>query len=227
MIPYKDDNPSRRFPLVSVTLLTVNGATFIYQHLVMPAGPMAMIQQYGFVPAGWHHFADLPWPAMALPWLKIITAMFMHGGWLHLIGNMLYLWIFGDNVEDRLGPFRYLIFYLLCGIGATLVHGMLYPASQTPTIGASGAIAGVMGAYLVFFPGAKVRTLMVWGVFVQILRLPALVVLGYWIVIQVVSGMAEYGAAPGGGIAWFAHIGGFVCGTGYAALVRVMGRRRR
>ena len=226
MIPFKDDNPSRTLPLVTLILLAINCATFIYQHLFLAAGPMDMIYRYGFVPSGWHHFADRPFPAMAMPWLRMVTAMFIHGGWLHLIGNMLYLWIFGDNVEDRLGHVRYLAFYLVCGIGATMVHAMLYPASQTPTVGASGAIAGVMGAYLIFFPRARVRTLVVWIVFVQILRVPAIVALGYWVLIQILSGMAEYGQGSKGGIAWFAHIGGFACGLAYAVLVRAMRRRR-
>jgi membrane associated rhomboid family serine protease len=148
----------------------------------------------------------------------------MHGGWIHVLSNMLFLWIFGDNIEDKLGHFRYLSFYLLCGVIASLSHILTNPSSQVPSIGASGAIAGVMGAYMVLFPKARIRTLLILGIFIQIVRVPAMVMLGYWILIQVLSGFAEIGLRAGGGIAWFAHIGGFIAGF---FLIMVMKRPRK
>ena len=165
---------------------------------------------------------DIDPPALVLVPLTILTAMFMHGGWIHLISNMLFLWIFGDNIEDRLGHLRYLFFYIMCGIAASLFHIFTNINSQVPGLGASGAIAGVMGAYIFLFPKARIRTLVVWFIFVQIVRVPAIIMLGYWIFIQVLSALAESGSRTGGGIAWFAHIGGFV--TGF--FVIIMMRKR-
>jgi membrane associated rhomboid family serine protease len=138
--------------------------------------------------------------------------MFMHGGWLHLLSNMLYLWIFGDNVEDVLGHLRYLLFYLLCGITAALTHGFLNLGSRVPVVGASGAIAGVLGAYMFLFPKARIRTLLILFVFIQVVNIPATILLGYWILIQILSGITELGSQATSGIAWFAHVGGFAAG---------------
>ena len=140
--------------------------------------------------------------------------MFLHGGWLHLIGNMWYLWIFGDNIEDRLGHFAYLIFYLLCGLGAGIVHTILNAGTEIPSVGASGAIAGVLGAYVVSYPFARVLTLVPIFVFLQVIEIPALLVLGFWFVMQFLSGTASLAVAGGnaGGVAWWAHVGGFVIG---------------
>src|SRR5204863_5588398 len=155
--------------------------------------------------------SNLPLVAVALPFL---TSMFLHGGWLHLIGNMWYLWIFGDNVEDRLGHFAYLIFYLLCGLGAGIVHTILNYQTVVPSVGASGAIAGVLGAYVVSYPGAKVLTLIPIFIFVQFIEIPALIVLGLWFVMQFFNGAAALAttSANGGGVAWWAHVGGFIIG---------------
>jgi membrane associated rhomboid family serine protease len=155
--------------------------------------------------------------------------MFLHGGWAHLIGNMLYLWIFGDNVEDRLGHVKYVVFYLGCGWVATLVHGLSNPGSAIPSIGASGAIAGVLGAYLVLFPKARVVTLIPLGFFIRLTQLPALAVLGFWFVLQLFSGTASLGAksAQTTGVAWWAHIGGFVAGLVVGGVVRMVQPRRR
>jgi hypothetical protein len=161
---------------------------------------------------------------VAVPALTVLTSMFLHGGWLHLAGNMWYLWIFGDNVEDRLGHSRFLLFYLLAGIVAASLHCVFNPASQLPTVGASGAIAGVLGAYLVAFPHARVVTLVPLFPFFQVLALPAVLVLGLWILMQFFSGALSLGSGTGGGVAWWAHIGGFVFGL---VVMRLLGGSRR
>ena len=168
---------------------------------------------YGVVPV--HVYS---WPASDQPFSALIqpffTSMFLHGGWLHLIGNMWYLWIFGDNVEDRLGHIRYLVFYFACGVGAGVVHLLLNPNSMVPSVGASGAIAGVLGAYLVSYPFARILTLVPIFFFFQVIEIPALIVLGLWFVMQFFYGTASLAAnsATGGGVAWWAHVGGFVIG---------------
>jgi membrane associated rhomboid family serine protease len=155
---------------------------------------------------------------------SILVSMFLHGGWAHLLGNMLYLWIFGDNVEDRLGHLKYLVFYLACGWAATLAHAWANPQSAMPAIGASGAIAGVLGAYLVIFPRARVLTLIPLGFFLRLTELPAVIVLGLWFVLQLFSGVASLGArtAEAGGVAWWAHIGGFAVGLAVGFAVRAL-----
>jgi membrane associated rhomboid family serine protease len=169
--------------------------------------------QYGIIPAAVFQWSqsDLPFSAVALPFL---TSMFLHGGWLHLIGNMWYLWIFGDNIEDRIGHFSYLIFYLLCGLGAGIAHTTLNYDSTAPSIGASGAIAGVLGAYLVSYPFARVLTLVPIFVFLQVIEIPALIVLGFWFLVQFLYGATALASATGnsGGVAWWAHVGGFIVG---------------
>jgi membrane associated rhomboid family serine protease len=212
MIPLRDENPSRTVSLVNITLILANVSVFIYQNFFISGGAAPLLLRLGCIPYEFTHFVDISPPALVSVPLTIITAMFMHGGWVHLLGNMLFLWIFGDNIEDKLGHFRYLSFYLLCGLIASLSHILTNISSQVPSIGASGAIAGVMGAYMVLFPRARIRTLLILGIFIQIVRIPAIVMLGYWILIQVLSGFAEFGSRTGGGIAWFAHIGGFIAG---------------
>ena len=138
--------------------------------------------------------------------------MFLHGGLLHIGGNMLYLWIFGNNIEDRLGHFRFLLFYLVSGIIASYAHALSAPSSTVPMIGASGAVAGVLGAYILLFPHARVHTLIFFGFFIQVIKIPALIVIGFWAIIQVINGILSQGLLPQGGVAWFAHIGGFLTG---------------
>ncbi|HUP63674.1 MAG TPA: rhomboid family intramembrane serine protease [Thermoanaerobaculia bacterium] len=209
MIPLRDANPRlHRPPLVNVTLIAINVVVFLWEISLGPRLEPALYQ-YAFIPArfwsagGWTH--DL---------LTMFLSMFLHGGWLHLGSNMLYLWIFGDNIEDQLGHGRYLLFYLLCGAAATMAHAVFNASSTLPSIGASGAIAGVLGAYLLLFPRARVHTLIPLGFFITMSALPAIVVLGLWFVIQFFSGIASIGVstAQTGGVAWFAHIGGFVAG---------------
>jgi membrane associated rhomboid family serine protease len=210
VFPLGDDNSQRRsVPVVTFGLIALNVVVF----LVELNGGQAFIQQWAFVP---RRFAEDPSGQAH----TVFTAMFMHGGWLHLFGNMLYLWIFGDNVEDRFGPLKFLMFYLLCGIAATTAQYYVSMRSGVPNVGASGAIAGVLGAYLIMFPGSRVNVLL--GN--QIVALPAIMVLGLWIVLQVFSGIGSI-AATGqttdqGGIAYMAHIGGFAAGLVLTFLFR-------
>ena len=223
MIPLRDENPSRGIPVVNVMLILINGFVFIYPHLFAPGLVDTVYLKLGFIPYEFFHLKDIGPQNLVPPPLTLITAMFLHGGWIHLLGNMLYLWIFGDNVEDVLGHGRYLFFYLLCGVTAALVHGFLHMNSRVPTIGASGAIAGVLGAYLFLFPGARIRTLFIIFIIIRVVRIPAVLLLGFWILIQTYSGLSEFGRTSGAGIAWFAHIGGFIAGF---LLILMMKKKR-
>lgn len=226
MIPLKDENPSKTIPVVNIFLILTNISVFIYLNYFAPVATRSIIFKLGFIPYELSHFVDInPKNLVPIP-LTIFTAMFMHGGWLHLLSNMLYLWIFGDNIEDILGHTKYLFFYVMCGIAATLVHGFININSQVPTLGASGAIAGVLGAYMFLFPKARIKTLVILFVVIQIVHIPAVIMLGYWILLQVLSAYAEHGSRAGGGIAWFAHIGGFVAGLVLIIMMKKPGRRR-
>lgn len=224
MIPLRDENPSKTIPFVNILLILANIAIFIYQIFFSFRDPQTLFLRLGCIPYELTHFVDIGPPSLVPIPLTIFTAMFMHGGWIHLLSNMLFLWIFGDNIEDKLGHFRYLCFYIMCGVAASLFHIVTNLHSQVPSIGASGAIAGVMGAYMWLFPKARIKTLLILGIFIQVVRIPAIVMLGYWILIQVLSGFAEWGSSTGGGIAWFAHVGGFVTGL---FLIIIMKKHRR
>ncbi len=209
MIPLRDENPSRSIPIINIGLILSNIAVFVYQHFYTPGDVQMLFYRFGFVPYQFFHFVDFgPKNGIGIP-LSIFTAMFMHAGWLHLLGNMLYLWIFGDNIEDTLGHRRYLFFYLVCGIAATLIHGVFNVNSKIPTVGASGAIAGVLGAYMLHYPKARVRVLLIFIIFVRIVKVPALALLGVWMLLQIFGGINAQSEV---GIAWFAHIGGFLAG---------------
>lgn len=213
MIPLRDSQPSRTTPVVTVALIVVNFAAFFYELSLDGFSRNHFIAAYGVVPDRLHL-------------VTLVTSMFLHGGWMHIIGNMWFLWIFGDNIEDSLGRGKFLMFYLLCGVAAALAHVLLNPYSRIPTVGASGAIAGVMGAYLVRFPRARITTLVPVFVFLTTFELPALVVLLYWFVIQFFSGVGSvaFSQQSAGGIAWFAHVGGFVAGV---LLILVLPKRER
>ena len=221
MIPIRDHNPSHRFPIVTVLIIAANVAVFLYQILV-PGDLETFFYTYGLVPCAvsgqcYGVAGSLP------PWMTLFTAMFMHGGWLHIISNMLYLWIFGNNIEDATGPIGFLIFYTLCGLGASAAQIATDPGSTIVNVGASGAIAGVLGGYLLMFPHARVDTLVIFGWFARLVSLPAILVLGGWFVLQLFSGVASLGAsATEGGVAYFAHLGGFVAGL---LLVKLFKRR--
>ena len=223
MIPLRDSAPRYSAPFVTVGLIVINTLVFIYQWQLDPFSLEYLFAQNGVVPLRFAEFvAGRASAGGAIP--PLLTSMFLHGGFLHLLGNMWFLWIFGDNVEDQLGHFRYLVFYLACGLTASLAHIFLNLPSQIPSVGASGAIAGVMAGYMLLFPGARVLTLIPFFL-IFIKELPAWVILLYWIVIQVVSGLTTLGTAVAlsqGGVAWWAHVGGFFAGL---ALVKIMGRR--
>lgn len=211
MIPLRDNAPRRSFPVVTLLLIAANTLVFLMQVTMSHYQLDSFVHQNGVIPFRMTQFVNgrVPIDAAIEP---LFTSMFLHGGWLHLIGNMWFLWIFGDNVEDAFGHFSYLVFYLLAGMTASFVQIAASPLSRIPTIGASGAIAGVMGAYLILFPRARVLTLVPFILFFTI-EIPALVMLIYWFVIQFFSGVASLGSAhTTGGVAFWAHVGGFIAG---------------
>jgi len=210
MFPLSDDNPREGPAYVTWSLIAACVLVFLWQLSLGRSGEVA-IYGFGMIPARLFGEAELPAtiPTVAPP-LTVLTSMFMHGGFLHLGGNMLYLWIFGDNVEESMGRFRFLLFYLACGAFAALAQAWVDPSSTIPMVGASGAISGVLGAYILLHPQATVRTLIVLGFFITIVRVPALIVLGIWFVMQFISAAAMPTAE--GGVAFWAHVGGFVAG---------------
>src|SRR5215475_9082637 len=231
MFPLKDDVQSLTTPFVTIGLIILNVLLLLYQLALQGSasteGARAthdLILEFGLVPCRLSGACDASLSVLP-PALTIVTSMFLHGGLLHVGGNMLYLWIFGDNVEDTLGHGRFLIFYLASGVIAALAQVALNADSSVPMIGASGAVSGVLGAYLLLFPRANVLTLIIVGFFVRLIRIPALLVLGFWFVIQCLSGLITWKARTDGGeVAWFAHLGGFLAGM---ALLLVMRPRKR
>lgn len=208
MIPFKDDNPTETTPFVTIGLIALNILIFLWQ-LSAPGGGERIAFFYGAIP---HNLLTFERTQPVSPVVSIFTSMFLHGGLFHVAGNMLYLWIFGNNIEDALGHVKFLLFYLISGVAAAYSHALTAPNSTIPMIGASGAVSGVLGAYLLLYPHARIHTLVIFGFFWQIVRIPALVVLGFWIVLQVISGILGAGTLQHGGVAWFAHIGGFLVG---------------
>jgi membrane associated rhomboid family serine protease len=225
MIPLKDDVPSSSFPFVTIGLIVLNVLVFLYQASIgmgSERAAEAFILEFGAVPCRVTGACAVPGD-FPPPIATIFTSMFMHGGLFHVAGNMLYLWIFGDNVEDTLGHGRFFLFYLLAGVAAALAQIMVHPDSRVPMVGASGAISGVLGAYLLLFPYARVLVLLIFGFFFRIVRWPASIVLGFWIVVQFLNGLITVSVAAGGaagGTAWFAHIGGFLAGMVLLFLMR-------
>jgi membrane associated rhomboid family serine protease len=207
-LPLKDDNPTSTFPLITLGLILANGLVFYHQMSLDTVESQNFIFKWGAIPYQIHHGEVLrEFPEIPLP-LTIFSSMFLHGGFLHLFGNMLYLWIFGNNIEDTLGHLRFLLFYLVCGLVAGLAQVFSNPESTVPMIGASGAVAGVLGAYLLLFPGARILTLFFIFIFIKFVRLPALVVLGFWFFIQL---LGVWGGSISN-VAFFAHVGGFIAG---------------
>lgn len=216
MIPLKDTTPRRSFPLVTILLILANFAVFIHQITLPPAASEAFVRTYALTPykvqmalAG-HRYT------LAQAIVPLFTSMFLHGGFLHILGNMWFLWIFGGNVEDRMGPFSYLIFYIICGLGSGISQMAFSWGSHVPSLGASGAISGVLGAYIVFFPGSRILTLVPLFIIWFTARIPAVIFIGLWFLMQFLSGIGSIeapGAANAGGVAWWAHVGGFVLGV--------------
>ena len=209
MLPLHDDTPTSSTPVVTVAFIIVCSLVFLYQSS-LPSNPGEIfVYQFGAIPAVLLGHAVLPPEAMAIPaFSTLLTSMFLHGSWMHLFGNMLYLWIFGNNIEDVMGSTKFVMFYLLCGIVAAFSHALTDPASTVPMVGASGAISGILGAYLLLFPHARILLL---APIVGTTYVPAGIVLGFWFVMQILSGGASLGS-QGGGVAFFAHIGGFIAG---------------
>jgi len=225
LIPLKDLTPRRSFPIVTLLLILVNVAIFLYQITLSPHAAQTFVNTYAVIPSriqsalAGHHYS------LAAALLPLFTCMFLHGGWLHIIGNMWFLWIFGSNVEDRLGSPGYLLFYLFCGIGSSATELFFTWGSHIPSLGASGAISGVLGAYIIFFPSSRILTLVPLFIIFFLARIPAFVFIGLWFAIQFLAGVGSLGHAgpgAGGGVAWWAHVGGFAIGLLIALAV---GRR--
>lgn len=209
MFPVSDVIPSRTTPFVTVGLIGLNALAFLYQLQLDDAALQQVVFERGVVPA-------------TFSWPTVLTSMFLHAGWVHFLGNMLYLWIFGDNVEDRLGHGRYVLFYFACGAAAALGQVAVHPSSPVPMVGASGAVAGVMGAYFVLYPRSRVLTAVFVVFFMDIIEIPAIFFLGIWFLMQLFNGVGSLGAeAAGGGVAFWAHVAGFVGGTATGLFVRV------
>jgi len=226
LIPLKSDNLLATFPVMNVLLIITNVLVFLYEISLSPRADNRLIFEFGLIPARFGMLIDPTrhaHPSLAAAVVPVLTAMFLHAGWLHLLGNMLFLWVFGGSVEDRMGHFAFLVFYLVCGFGAAAVHTAFNWGSAVPTIGASGAISGVMGAYIILFPRSRILTLVPLLILFFFWRIPAMLMLGYWFVIQFVSGLSSLGGADQGGVAVWAHVGGFVLG---ALLVLILGLRR-
>lgn len=208
MIPYKDDNPTYTFSYITIGIIVLNVIIFLLQ-VTARSDMKEVIYSYGAIP---HYLLTFEKNQPIHPAMTIFSSMFMHGGLFHLGGNMLYLWIFGNNIEDRLGHLRFIIFYLFCGVFAAFAHAITNPHSTIPMIGASGAVSGILGAYLLLFPRASVHTLIFLGFFITIVKIPALIVIGFWAIIQFINVLISTGLHGVGGVAWFAHIGGFLIG---------------
>ncbi|MCI0531191.1 MAG: rhomboid family intramembrane serine protease [candidate division Zixibacteria bacterium] len=210
MFPLRDNVPAETKPLITGGIIALNLLAFLYQ---LSYGPEfeSVFLKFGLIPYHLTHGQEMGYGTAIPAPVTLFTSMFMHGGWGHLIGNMWFLWIFGNNIEDKLGHFTFVIFYLLSGLAAAALQILINPSSQIPMVGASGAIAGVLGAYLITFPRARVLSLIWIGFFVRVMAVPAVFFLGYWILIQFILGLPTIGQEVGG-TAWFAHIGGFVAG---------------
>lgn len=215
--PIRDDVPTVRTPYVTVSIIVLNTLIFLYAFFQGSEGFQLFTIKYGYIPVELTRSIELTPDLYAPRYLTAFTSMFMHGGWLHLIGNMLFLWIYGNNIEDFFGPVKFILFYLVSGLAAIALYTLFSPTSNTPLIGASGAIAGVMGAYMVLHPRARITALFFFF-FIQFVELPASVVLGFWFVYQLL--MSFLGASEGGGVAWLAHVGGFAFGWLLLKLLR-------
>jgi membrane associated rhomboid family serine protease len=227
MIPLKDLTPRRSFPVITLLLIVANVLVFFYQISLPPKAADALVMTYGLVPAriqyalaGTHHVT------FAQAFVPLFTCMFLHGGWMHIIGNMLFLWIFGGNVEDRFGAFPYLLFYIVCGLGSGISQVLFSWGSKIPSIGASGAISGVLGAYVVFFPSSRILTLVPLFIIFFLARIPAVIFIGLWFVVQFLSGLGSLNSVNTGGVAWWAHVGGFAIGAVIALATKLETRAR-
>ncbi|MGH8509272.1 MAG: rhomboid family intramembrane serine protease [Gammaproteobacteria bacterium] len=219
LIPLRDDRHLQARPIVTYTIIGVCILLFSLQQSLEEVESQRLIFSFGIIPALLFEHARLaPGLKFVSPEATLFTSMFLHAGWIHLIGNMLYLWIFGDDVEDSMGRGRYLVFYLLCGLVGALSHVVAYPTSGIPVVGASGAVSGVLGAYILLYPHSRILVLLPMGPFSRLVRLPAFLVLGFWIVFQLLN--TALAGVQEGGVAWYAHIGGFVTGLALVPLFK-------
>lgn len=227
MFPLRDINPRSSKPVVTIALVVANALAFLYELSLGSAGQQQLFFALGVIPARARLLTISPTVDFGDVFLPFLSSMFLHGGFWHILGNMWFLWVFGDNIEDRMGHGRFLVFYLLSGLVAGLAHTFMNLDSAVPAIGASGAVSGVMGAYLVLFPTSRVVTLVTLGWFLTTINLPAYAIILYWFVVQLVmGGAAAVGPRAGGGVAWWAHIGGFLAGMALVFLFRRQQRRR-
>lgn len=226
ILPISDDNPTKRFPIVTVSLIVANIAIFIYSFLLpSQEAIIEFYNQFALFPKAIVTGNPVAQNSIQPVYLSLITSMFLHGGILHIGFNMLFLWIFGNNIEDAFGRFKFIVFYLLSGIAGSFLQIATDPTSTIPNIGASGAISGVLGAYLILYPNAKVLTVIPIIFFIEIVRIPAIILIGFWFILQLFSGLFTIGAT-GGGTAYFAHIGGFIAGLALTLLVLAVRRGR-
>ncbi len=217
MIPIRDDIPSRKFPIVTLGLIIFNTAIFIIEVALSPSSLRYLVSHYGLVP----RYVFTEYVPFDRSLFSFVSAIFLHGGWFHLIGNMWYLWIFGDNVEDRLGHFKFLLFFIACGVFGNFAHFVFNSNSPLPAIGASGAIAGVLGGYVISYPNARILVIFPFFYFFHFIEVPALIVLGFWFIVQFLNGFASVVvSSETGGVAWWAHIGGFIGGMLFLKFLR-------
>jgi membrane associated rhomboid family serine protease len=222
MIPLRVDIVRLRTAIVTILLILANVLAFIYELTLSPKAGNKFIFKFGLTPSHMHLLFAKHGISIGQAFLPMFTSMYLHAGWMHLLGNMLFLWVFGGSIEEALGHFQYLIFYFICGIGSAAVHTVFNWGSKIPTVGASGAISGIMGAFIVLYPKSRVTTLIPALFLFFTIRIPAVLMLGYWFFIQIFSGMASLGMSDQGGVAWWAHVGGFLLGA-----ILVVGERRK
>lgn len=225
MIPLRVDIQRLRVALMNILLILVNSLVFLHELTLPPRAGKALVYTFGLIPAREQLLFSPHGISLSQAVYPIFTSMFLHGGWMHLLGNMLFLWVFGGAVEEALGHFQYLVFYLVCGVGSALVHTAFNLGSNVPTVGASGAISGVMGAFIILYPTARVTTLIPALLLFFTVRIPAFLMLGYWFFLQFFSGVASLGMNSQGGVAWWAHVGGFVLGAMLVVGARSKARR--
>jgi membrane associated rhomboid family serine protease len=224
VIPLKDMNPRRSFPFMTLLLIAANVVVFVHQITLPTAAAEVFVKTYALTPSHIQLALEGHRYTPVQAFLPLFTCMFLHGGFLHIIGNMLFLWVFGANVEDRFGPFGYLLFYLVCGIGSGATQLLFSWGSRVPSLGASGAISGVLGAYIVFFPRSRILTLIPLLIIFFTARIPAWIFIGLWFLMNFLSGVGSLGAINTGGVAWWAHVGGFLLGVLIAGFAKLTGR---
>jgi membrane associated rhomboid family serine protease len=224
MIPLKDMTPRQSVPIMTLLLIAANVIVFAHQLSLSPAAADRFINTYALVPWKMHLALEGRRYTLIQAFLPLITCMFLHGGFLHIIGNMWFLWIFGGNVEDRLGSFIYLLVYFICGVGSGLTQAFFSWGSHVPSLGASGSISGILGVYIIFFPASRILTLVPLFIIFFLARIPAFIFIGLWFAVQFLSGLSSLASAGSGGVAWWAHVGGFLLGALFGLVLKPFSR---